>query len=534
MTAQQPPKDWEDGIDLRQWIDVLIRRWWLVAAIVTVFVMVAIIYSYGFQASVYESSGGATLPTINNEKWTGLTPLGHQEFASSTPVMESVKEKLDLELSPGQLRNHYNFQVDEKNFITVRATAESAEQAFQLASTWIEVYGQQMQAHLRQEVAQHKSDMAENANLLLDELTSTREQLAEFNLENPASTMESRLTDLETELSQRKQRLREITINLMPSAEARMASLEGLTTQETGTFGGGGIPSTTDSVSPGVSAFAPLQESNISPAYLELTQSLIRSQLATLETELVDSESRLRELTLTSIPIAEAQLIALERVRSTEPKVLFESSNDESLSDTPVPNPAYVQLTQDLNMTEVRLETEKKEAELLEKKLAVLRQQISEIRSELAFHEEFSEELRLRADTRKEIQTIESELMARREEAVRLEAAIPDLEGQIAQLRRDVLAANVPRQELEREVARLSEEYNSAKNQVTSLSEVESNLASLSSLSNIREPSLPADPISPNRSRNIALAAFLGLLVGVAVTLSWDFYRAQPVSPHQT
>jgi uncharacterized protein involved in exopolysaccharide biosynthesis len=123
-------------------------------------------------------------------------------------------------------------------------------------------------------------------------------------------------------------------------------------------------------------------------------------------------------------------------------------------------------------------------------------------------------------------------LEARRQEATGLEATILDLEDQIIQLRRYVLTSDLPRQELEREVARLSEEYHSAKNQLTSLSEVESNLTSLSSLSTIREPTLPAAPISPNRTRNIALTAFLGLLVGAAAALCWDYYRGQPVPSH--
>jgi capsular polysaccharide biosynthesis protein len=533
VTTQQPSKDWEDGIDLRQWINALIRRWRLVGAIVTAFVLVAIIYSYGFQASVYESSGGATLPSVSSESGIGLTPQGYQEFANSTPVMESVREKLGLDLSAGQLRNYYSFQVNEDNFITVRATADSSEQAFRLASAWLEAYGQQVQAHLQQKVAQRKSDTIENADRILAELASTREQLAEFNLENPANSMESRLVDLETELSQRKQRLREITVDLMPGADARLASLEDSIAEGTGAYSGRGTPGTSASLNPGLSEFAPAEESNISPAHLELTQSLTRSQLAILETELVDSEGRLRELTLTSIPIAETRLTALERVRSTEPKVLFESSDNEFLSDTLVPNPVYVQLSQDLYMTEVRLETEKKEAELLEKKVPVLRRQIGEIRSELVLNEERSEELRLRADTRKEMQTIESELTARSKEVARLEATVPDLEAQIVQLRRDILTSSVPRQELESEVAKLSEEYNSAKNQLIDFSEVESNLTSLTSLTTIREPSLSADLTSPKRSRNIGLAAFIGLLVGAAVALSWDFYRSQPALSRQ-
>jgi hypothetical protein len=39
---------------------------------------------------------------------------------------------------------------------------------------------------------------------------------------------------------------------------------------------------------------------------------------------------------------------------------------------------------------------------------------------------------------------------------------------------------------------------------------------------------LPAAPISPNRTRNIALTAFLGLLVGAAAALCWDYYRGPP------
>ena len=61
--------------------------------------------------------------------------------------------------------------------------------------------------------------------------------------------------------------------------------------------------------------------------------------------------------------------------------------------------------------------------------------------------------------------------------------------------------------------------------EVDRLLEIEPRLATIASLSTIREPALPTKPVAPQRTRNISLAAVLGLMLGVFGAFFLEYYR---------
>jgi capsular polysaccharide biosynthesis protein len=523
----------EDGIDLRKWVDILIRQWWLIAAITLTTIAISIIISYGIQTPLYESSGGATLPTGLSDSGIGLTVPGYQEFASSTAVLDRVGEKAGLDSSAGELRNQYEFSVDENRFITVTATAGSAEQAFLLASGWIEAYDHEIRSKLQSQFNQLKAESSQNTNLIFSQLDEARKNLARFDLENPLEYQELELAALASDLSSREQRLRELTTTAIPGAEARLASLRDLLDEEGGTAGGGGRPASAISLPSPPEVLAPFGTASTNPAFFELRQSLMKSQLLSLEGDLVRSENRLRELTLTSLSTTETNLASLRKALAAEPKFLTgppEGTSAGMPGTAPIPNPTYIQLSQDLAQAQVRLETGRKEAEVLADKIITLQGQIKDLRLELVTNQVRTEELRLRAANLQEIENIERGLAAKFKETETLRANIPALEQEIIRRRADLLTFKAQRQELEREVARFSAEYEAARSELDGLIAIESDLATVTGLSTIREPAVPTDPISPQKARNISLAAILGIMSGVAVVVLVDFYRNRPMT----
>ena len=79
----------------------------------------------------------------------GFPPEDYLALASSSPVMELVRERLDSELSSGQLRSQFEFEIDQGQTISFTASANSAELSFLLADTWLKSYQQELESLLK-------------------------------------------------------------------------------------------------------------------------------------------------------------------------------------------------------------------------------------------------------------------------------------------------------------------------------------------------------------------------------------------------
>jgi uncharacterized protein involved in exopolysaccharide biosynthesis len=154
-------------------------------------------------------------------------------------------------------------------------------------------------------------------------------------------------------------------------------------------------------------------------------------------------------------------------------------------------------------------------------------------RAEVVTFQETVDALQSQAAVRQDIQRVEGDLTARRQEVWQLAASLPGLEEQVRDLRREERAQANTRQALQAQASRVREQHSRVTAQLDGLLAVEPSLGMLSSLSTISEPAEPASPASPQRSRNILLATFLGLMVGTAAALFWDFYRNPTATPQQ-
>ena len=229
MSIQQPPPEWDDRIDLRKWIDAVFHYKWLILTCALVAAVAATIFGYVIQTPIFEATGGATLPSADGTNGLGLTLRGYQEFATSTPVMDSVAQKLSLETNAGQLRARYSLQLEEdERFITITASAETAEEAFLLASSWIEAYDEQLQAQIQSQFASLKEKASRNMELLGPEVELAEDALTRYNLENPVpvALLEAHIAELGAELSSSEARHSELTSSIIPAQEARFAFLQ--------------------------------------------------------------------------------------------------------------------------------------------------------------------------------------------------------------------------------------------------------------------------------------------------------------------
>ena len=122
-------------------------------------------------------------------------------------------------------------------------------------------------------------------------------------------------------------------------------------------------------------------------------------------------------------------------------------------------------------------------------------------------------------------------LATSRKEAETLEVQNANLRIKLRELGKELAEANAIQNKLDLRVTRFRKSYESAIAELDRLQEIEPSLANISSLSAIREPALPTSPVSPQRSRNIALAGVLGLIMGVFAAFFLEFYRSTTPSP---
>lgn len=119
--------------------------------------------------------------------------------------------------------------------------------------------------------------------------------------------------------------------------------------------------------------------------------SFMQDGLMMIEQELVDLETRFRQLTLYSIPSDEARLVFLQNALDEEPPILARSANGVILheegsshsitsGEVIILNPAYQQLSLDLADTRTRLVVNRREAEILEANIPSLYDEINQLR----------------------------------------------------------------------------------------------------------------------------------------------------------
>ena len=287
MSAQQPIETWDDGIDLRFYVDVLSRFKWLIAGVTAAAIAVAAFLSYVVLSPSYESSVVVALPAAGGEAGLGMTPLGYEEFAVSDAVLGAVRQNLGFDQNPGQLPGSYDVQLrQDGGLLLITASAGTAEESFQLANQWVSGFNEKVLTLLEGQLGRQQAALNQALAELLGELENAKETLATMDQETSLSLMGSRLSRMEQELVRDEGRLHELTTNLIPTDDAKVSFLqESLASQPqtlSGTLGGVTLPEE--------GAGAGVVSSNVTllnPVYLQLSQDLAvtRTRLVTNQSE---------------------------------------------------------------------------------------------------------------------------------------------------------------------------------------------------------------------------------------------------------
>ena len=144
-------ENFEQEIDLREYLGILRRRWWMIALITLMVVLLTVIYSFFIVTPMYESSttvmvsspisatgGTVDMNDLNLNRRLAET---YGEIVRSRRVATQVISEMNLEMTPGDINNKVQVtQVRDTEFIRIAVTDPNPAMATAIANNIAEAF----------------------------------------------------------------------------------------------------------------------------------------------------------------------------------------------------------------------------------------------------------------------------------------------------------------------------------------------------------------------------------------------------------
>ena len=166
------PEIHEEEIDLREYINVLLKRKVIIILIFLIAVITAALVSYFVAISpsppIYQSSIVFSVAQIDDRAVVNITEA--LEIMRSSVLLDKVIERMGLEISAVQLKSQIEVKnLKGTNFIEISVAADTSEKAKSLIENVIEVF-----------IKQNQIEYQERVKFIEDKLKILEEQIAEF------------------------------------------------------------------------------------------------------------------------------------------------------------------------------------------------------------------------------------------------------------------------------------------------------------------------------------------------------------------
>jgi len=162
------PEMQEEEIDLREYINVLLKRKGIIILIFLIAVITAALVSYFALSPVYQSSVVFSVAKIDGRAVINITES--LEIIKSNIVLDEVINRMGLEKTAIQLSSQITTEsLKGTNFIKISVVADSPESANNLVENIVEVF-----------IEQNQDEYREKVKLIEDRLKTLEEQIAEF------------------------------------------------------------------------------------------------------------------------------------------------------------------------------------------------------------------------------------------------------------------------------------------------------------------------------------------------------------------
>jgi len=158
----------EEEIDLREYINVLMKRKGIIILIFLIAVITAVLVSYFALSPVYQASTVFSVAKIDGQAVINITES--LEIIKSNIVLDEVINRMGLEGTAKQLSSQITTEsLKSTNFIKVSVVTDSPEEAKSLIENIVEVF-----------IKQNQNKYQEKVKLIEDRLKIIEEQIAEF------------------------------------------------------------------------------------------------------------------------------------------------------------------------------------------------------------------------------------------------------------------------------------------------------------------------------------------------------------------
>jgi capsular polysaccharide biosynthesis protein len=158
----------EEEIDLREYINVLLKRKGIIILIFLIAVITAAIISYFALPPIYQSSTVFSVAQVDRQPVINITEA--LEIIKSNVVLDEVINQMSLEETTEQLKRQITTEgLKDTNFIKVTVEADTPEKAKSLVENIVKVF-----------IEQHKDEYKEKVKLIESRVNILKEQIAEF------------------------------------------------------------------------------------------------------------------------------------------------------------------------------------------------------------------------------------------------------------------------------------------------------------------------------------------------------------------
>lgn len=338
-----PPSDfvpcqapWDDTVDLRQLLLVLLRRKWLILGLTFAAAAVAAVLSFFVLPPVYESEAVLQLPPAQVSEEAGFTLQAFAALASSPAILQEAAVLLHEEIAPEELYRVYKANLDPASrLLRLKAEGGTARQAQQRLAAWVNAFTAAV-ARSMQQAASDQLAVAESVlKVRQAELEAARRALETFLAQHAIHALEAQAQTLEAQLLASEEQIRDLTLYRIPADEERLAFLAAELERQPLTWQLEGNATVVD---PGPAGQMSVSQAGavVNPAYLQLQQELIATSARLAENRTLLKQ--LTDFTAEAVPQlaemrAELSRLRLEQARLadgvTAAEALYERARDE-------------------------------------------------------------------------------------------------------------------------------------------------------------------------------------------------------------
>ena len=216
------PEIQEEEIDLREYINVLLKRKGIIILIFLIAVITAAIVSYFVLQPVYEANVviAVSKPKIENLLVDEISLEEYKNLIKNIEIEEELIQKLNLdkppiELTPYDLEQMLTIELSKgTNLIKINLQASNSKLTEEIINTWATLFVEKNKRLYFDEVKKAKTDIKDKLKLAEQDFFEIEEKVKKFNETDNVKTTEDEIEYKTTKILDFKSRLIDIQLSL--------------------------------------------------------------------------------------------------------------------------------------------------------------------------------------------------------------------------------------------------------------------------------------------------------------------------------